>query len=262
MLNFLKKTKLHPYRAFSSGLSMAPGVEAALRAKYNMKDSSLDRYLQEQVIIVDEHDRFLGNLSLLESHLVENADQRNIIHRAFSVFIFNQKNELLLQQRSDGKMAFPGMWTNSVCSHPLFNFNEHADLLNGTKAGAKRRTNDELNQDLDLEKFKFVDKIYYKAQCNEFFWEHEVDYIFLLKENFDEDQVIEFNEREVQDVAWVGKDDLQSFMDSKTKQGQRFTPWFEHIRIRLLLNNFWNQVIEDRVMELDPKIVPVRNFNN
>lgn len=68
-LNFLSRTTLRlPYRAFSSGLSMAPGVEAALRAKYEMKDSSLDRYLREQVIIVDQHDRHLGNLSLLESH--------------------------------------------------------------------------------------------------------------------------------------------------------------------------------------------------
>lgn len=111
-------------RQLSSSTTLTKDLEDKLRQKYNIKDTSLDRYLKERIILVDTDDQQIGEMSLLESHLNENSIDKNMIHRAFSVFLFNENNQLLLQQRSKYKMAFPLLWANSCCSHPIINYNE------------------------------------------------------------------------------------------------------------------------------------------
>ena len=74
----------------------------------------------EQCILVDENDHEVGQASKRLCHLVDPKSGISPLHRAFSLFIFNQNNELLMQQRSDTKITFPGRWTNTCCSHPLF----------------------------------------------------------------------------------------------------------------------------------------------
>jgi len=86
---------------------------------YKIKDTSLDRYLTEQLIIVDEQDAEIGSTSLLEGHLTEKIFGENLTHRAFSLLLFDEDFNLLLQRRSSSKIAFPGYWGNSCCSHPL-----------------------------------------------------------------------------------------------------------------------------------------------
>ena len=73
--------------------------------------------LSDQLILVDKKDNEIGSLSKLNSHLKSQNNQHP--HRAFSVFLFNNKNELLLQQRSSKKVTFPLLWSNTCCSHPL-----------------------------------------------------------------------------------------------------------------------------------------------
>jgi hypothetical protein len=73
----------------------------------------------EKIIQVDENDDEIGELTKKEAHLLKNIEARNICHRAFSVFMFNSKNELLLQKRASVKITFKDMWTNSCCSHPM-----------------------------------------------------------------------------------------------------------------------------------------------
>ena len=85
---------------------------------------ALDPYqealLAEKCILVDENDREVGHASKKECHLKTSGNEgRTPLHRAFSLFMFNKNNELLLQQRSDTKVTFPGLWTNTCCSHPL-----------------------------------------------------------------------------------------------------------------------------------------------
>jgi len=78
------------------------------------------QYLSEQCIIVDQNDQVITYGTKEFCHLNENISKNGILHRAFSVFLFNQKNELLFQQRSSKKITFPNCWTNTCCSHPLY----------------------------------------------------------------------------------------------------------------------------------------------
>ena len=83
-------------------------------------DPIQEALLNEQCILVDENDHELGQASKRLCHLVDPKSGIAPLHRAFSLFIFNQNNELLMQQRSNTKITFPGRWTNTCCSHPLF----------------------------------------------------------------------------------------------------------------------------------------------
>lgn len=93
--------------------------------------------LEEQCILVDNHDRQNGFASKRECHRLVNGQIP--LHRAFSVFVFNTKDELLLQQRSSTKITFPDHYTNSCCSHPLYEIEHERNDIDGCKAAACRR---------------------------------------------------------------------------------------------------------------------------
>ena len=82
-------------------------------------DISQTNQLNDRLIYVDENDNVVGHVSKIDAHL-NSLNKANPYHRAFSAFIFNQNNELLIHQRSDKKITFPLYWTNSCCSHPLY----------------------------------------------------------------------------------------------------------------------------------------------
>ena len=252
-INLLK----HAQRNFH-GISKE--LEANLRQKYEMKDSSLDRYLEEKVILVNKTDDEVGNLSLLESHLTDNVEAKDQIHRAFSVFVFNQHNELLMQQRSATKMAFPLEWTNSCCSHPLHSLGENIDKQDGTEKAAIRRLFDEQNLKEKQEDLRIVDKIYYKALANEFFTENEIDYIFLYKRQF-ENNKIDFNTREVNDIAWVKREEFDTFYKEKLNKKEGFTPWFELIRKKGMIEHYWDKVIKNDIPILYEKNLNIVYFS-
>ena len=92
-------------------------------------DPVQEALLNEQCILVDENDQEIGQASKRQCHLIDRKSGISPLHRAFSLFIFNQNNELLMQQRSDTKITFPGRWTNTCCSHPLFVPQERDDSL-------------------------------------------------------------------------------------------------------------------------------------
>jgi isopentenyl-diphosphate delta-isomerase len=105
---------------------------------------------------------------------------KGLLHRAFSVFLFNDKNELLLQQRATEKITFPDLWTNTCCSHPLNVSNETGSTLTaavlGVKHAAQRKLEHELGikkEQVPLEKFHFLTRIHYKAPSNGQWGEHE-----------------------------------------------------------------------------------------
>jgi isopentenyl-diphosphate delta-isomerase len=106
--------------------------------------------------------------------------EKGLLHRAFSVFLFNSKNELLLQQRATEKITFPDMWTNTCCSHPLGIPGEGGvsleESIEGVKRAAQRKLDHELGikaAQVPLEKFRFLTRIHYKAASNEKWGEHE-----------------------------------------------------------------------------------------
>lgn len=105
---------------------------------------------------------------------------KGLLHRAFSVFLFNDKNELLLQQRASEKITFPDMWTNTCCSHPLHMASETGsnlpDAIRGVKNAARRKLDHELGikqEQVPFEDFHFLTRIHYKAPSDGQWGEHE-----------------------------------------------------------------------------------------
>lgn len=118
--------------------------------------------MEEQVILVDEQDREIGLLEKLEAHRL------GLLHRAFSVFIFNSKGELLLQQRALDKYHSPGLWTNTCCSHPRSG--------ESVLEAANRRLKEEMGLTTSLQPlFQFV----YHAEFNNGLIEHEYDHVLI-----------------------------------------------------------------------------------
>ena len=112
-------------------------------------------------------------------HLMTNID-KGLLHRAFSVFLFNSQNELLLQQRASEKITFPDMWTNTCCSHPLGVPGEGGAELKEAVMGVKRAAQRKLDHELGVKKaqvpienFKFLTRIHYKAPSDGKWGEHE-----------------------------------------------------------------------------------------
>lgn len=105
---------------------------------------------------------------------------KGLLHRAFSVFLFNDKNELLLQQRATEKITFPDMWTNTCCSHPLGIPGETGSTLSTAVEGVKRAAQRKLDHELGIKKeqvpiedFRFLTRIHYKAPSDGKWGEHE-----------------------------------------------------------------------------------------
>ncbi|KAG1181759.1 hypothetical protein G6F35_015802 [Rhizopus arrhizus] len=122
--------------------------------------------MEEMCIVIDENDKRIGADSKKTCHLMSNISS-GLLHRAFSVFLFDSQNRLLLQQRASEKITFPDMWTNTCCSHPL---NTPSELVEedqlGVRTAAQRKLEHELGippEQVPLEKFKYLTRIHYVA---------------------------------------------------------------------------------------------------
>ena len=161
--------------------------------------------MEEQVVVVSENDEILGLMEKMNAH------ENGILHRAFSVFLFNDNGEMLLQKRASGKYHSPNQWTNAVCSHPKID-ETYLD-------GAQRRLKEELGITTDLtEKFSFI----YKADVGQNLWEHELDHVFTgnYEGNF------ALNEEEVSEIRYISMQQLDEEMNANP---EKFTEWFKII---------------------------------
>ena len=161
--------------------------------------------MEEIVVLVIEIDEILGLMEKMQAH------RNGILHRAFSVFLFNDKGEMLLQKRASEKYHSPNQWTNACCSHPR----ENETYLDA----AKRRLNEELGINCELEeKFHFI----YKANVGDNLWEHELDRVFIGFYN----SKCQLNPEEVAEVRYISMEDLNQEMKQNPEQ---FTEWFKII---------------------------------
>merc|ERR1712146_202655 len=113
--------------------------------------------MKEMCILVDEHDHVIGESPKGVCHLNEKIAE-GMLHRAFSVFLFNHEGKLLLQQRASEKITFPNYWTNTCCSHPLATSDKaEMDEANaiGVKRAARRKIKQEMGLDVPIEKFEY-----------------------------------------------------------------------------------------------------------
>jgi isopentenyl-diphosphate delta-isomerase len=155
-----------------------------------------------EVILVNEHDEAVGTMEKLEAH------RKAVLHRAFSIFIFNDKGEMLLQQRAEDKYHSPGLWTNACCSHPAPGEDIHA--------AAVRRLEEELGFSVNIRPaFTFT----YKAIFTNGLTEHEYDHVFVGNYN----GPIKPDVNEVKDFKFINMDDLSQMLNEMPTQ---FTSWF------------------------------------
>lgn len=189
----------------------------------------------DECILVDENDRAVGHESKYNCHLWEKIESENWLHRAFSVFLFNSKYELLLQQRSATKVTFPLVWTNTCCSHPLYRESEliEENAL-GVRNAAQRKLLDELGipaQDVPVDQFTPLGRILYKAPSDGKWGEHELDYLLFIVRDVN----VNPNPDEVADIKYVNRDQLKELLRKADagEEGLKLSPWF-----RLVVDNF------------------------
>ena len=161
--------------------------------------------IEDKVILVDANDNQVGLMAKLEAH------EKGVLHRAFSVFIFNKKGELMLQRRALGKYHSPGLWTNTCCSHQR---EGESNIESG-----KRRLNEEMGFTTELtEKTSFI----YKAEFDNGLIEHEFDHI--LVGYFDNSPKI--NTKEVDSWKWMN---MENVKDDIKVHSNNYTVWFKII---------------------------------
>ncbi|WP_353131992.1 isopentenyl-diphosphate Delta-isomerase [Pseudopedobacter sp.] len=161
--------------------------------------------MEEQVILVNEKDEAIGVLEKMEAHLQPR------LHRAFSVCLFNDRREMLLQRRALNKYHCGGLWTNTCCSHPR----PKEDTINA----ANRRLMEEMGIITDLtEVFDFT----YQAEFNNGLFEYEFDHVFFG--TFSGSPLI--NTEEVEDWKYLSLDKIEAeFLE----HAEKYTPWFKLI---------------------------------
>jgi isopentenyl-diphosphate delta-isomerase len=157
----------------------------------------------EYVILVDPLDNELGTMEKMEAH------EKGLLHRAFSVFLFNSQGDMLLQKRALGKYHSPGLWTNACCSHPRL-----GELV---EDAAKRRLVEEMGIHASIE-FSF--QFSYEAKLDQGLTEHELDHVYIgIYEG-----VINPNEQEVSDYLYMPIEDVKNRMEQSPED---FTVWFK-----------------------------------
>ncbi len=218
-----------------------PSVKIDDNLKQVLIDTSADTeqmsLMSEAVIVVDENDHKIGSASKVAAH--HNA---GLLHRAFSVLLFDSNNRLLLQKRADDKVTFPGVWANSCCSHPL-NSMEETELKDslGVKRAAVRKLHQELGIDperIKLDDFHFVTKMMYSARMNEDWIEREIDHILIIQADIE----LAINHNEVSEVKWVSRDELASMLVGDVEFDGEIAPWFRCIASRLMTDDWWKGV--------------------
>lgn len=158
--------------------------------------------MKQEVILVNENDESIGTAGKMEVH------EKGLLHRAFSVFIFNHNGEMLLQQRAMNKYHSAGLWTNTCCSHPM----PGEDIA----VAAVRRLREEMGFETPLKKiFDFV----YRADLENGLTEYEFDHVFIGEY---EGQV-RFSNEEVMDIAYLP---VKEIMKSIEQEPGNYTTWF------------------------------------
>ena len=232
-----------------------PSVEIDENLQQMLMDNSADSeqiaLMSEAVILVDENDSAIGSASKVSAHY-----QAGLLHRAFSVLMFDREGRLLLQKRADDKVTFPGVWANSCCSHPLSSDTE-SELIDasGVKRAAIRKLHQELGispDELSLDDFHFVTKMMYSARMNADWIEREIDHILVIQADVD----IKINQNEVSEIKWVSKQELRQILAGDIDIGGEIAPWFRCIAERVMTDEWWDSIGNlDRIVELRDDLI-------
>ncbi|ATA90384.1 isopentenyl-diphosphate Delta-isomerase [Capnocytophaga stomatis] len=174
--------------------------------------------MEEKVILVDEQNNPIGLMPKLEAH------EKALLHRAFSVFVMNQKGEVMLQQRALHKYHSPGLWTNTCCSHQREN-------ETNVEAG-KRRLQEEMGFTTELtDVISFI----YKAPFDNGLTEHEYDHVLLGY--YEENPNI--NTEEVANWKWELPENIKKDIEQNP---QKYTEWF-----KIIFEKFYDYLFDKKI---------------
>ena len=176
---------------------------------------------EDLLVLVDEADREIGTLPKTAGHLGAGT-----LHRAFSVFLFDEQGRVLIQQRAPGKMLWPGYWSNSCCSHP-----RPGETV---EAAGRRRVHEELHVDCRLD---FLYKFRYQARFGEVGSEHELCYVYA---GYPRGTLV-VDPMEIADHRWISPDDLTREIAA---QPERFSPWMK-LEWQRITMDFLAQIRQD-----------------
>lgn len=156
----------------------------------------------EEIVLVNIDDEIVGSGEKLEVH------RRGLLHRAFSIFVINDKGQMLIQKRNENKYHSGGLWTNSCCSHQRVN-EELEEAIH-------RRLQEEMGFDCELQEcFDFV----YRTVFEDMLVEYELDHVYVGKYNGE----VFLNENEASEFMWISLDDLKNKL---LTEPHNFTVWF------------------------------------
>ena len=177
---------------------------------------------EEKVVLVDLKDQQLGTMGKMEAH------EKTVLHRAFSIFILNSNQELLLQQRAFGKYHSPGLWTNTCCSH-------QREGESNLEAG-NRRMMEEMGMTVPLQElFTFI----YKASFDNGLTEHERVSVFSI--HVETPPPMDLNPDEVMEVRWINYHALKAEVQTDP---DKFTPW-----LKIYLNEHSDRIFDAKLLK-------------
>jgi isopentenyl-diphosphate delta-isomerase len=185
-----------------------------------MNNEKIVSFIDEPLILVDENDNETGYMSKELCHQGE-----GILHRAFSIFIFNDKKDLLLQIRSSDKLLWADYWSNTVCSHP-----RKGETI---EIAAQRRLDDEMGIQADL---KWLFKFQYQAKFKQIGSENELCHVFIGKHN----GLYYPNPNEIKDLMLIPFEEVEAEIKKNEKY---YTPWFK-IEWKKIISDYKNEIIK------------------
>jgi isopentenyl-diphosphate Delta-isomerase len=179
--------------------------------------------MKKNVILVNENDGVTGSMEKLEAH------KKGLLHRAFSIFVFNRNGEMLMQRRAINKYHSGGLWTNACCSHPQPD--------EETSEAAKRRLKEEMGFEIPVTKiFDFV----YRTEFDNGLTEYEFDHVFVGEYG----GKVDYDKEEVMDTCYKS---MQEVSDSLKSHPEQYTTWF-HLAFPKI-ETWWNEVYKTRVAQ-------------
>jgi isopentenyl-diphosphate delta-isomerase len=203
---------------FKESLTVVPAAELGALIFFRTFERLIKTMTEEKVILVNEQDEPVGLMNKLEAH------EKAVLHRAFSVFVLNSKNEIMLQQRAHHKYHSPLLWTNTCCSH-------QRDGETNIQAGT-RRLYEEMGFKTELkELFHFI----YKAPFDNGLTEHELDHVMIGY--YDEEPQI--NPEEVESWKWMC---IEAVRQDMIQNPDIYTVWF-----KIIFDEFYHYLEEHKI---------------
>ncbi len=191
-------------------------------------ESLQSEMMSESLIVVNEEDQVLGSMDKLGCHLGD-----GVLHRAFSILLFDENDRLLVQKRASDKITFPSVWANSCCSHPLNNDTESDG--NGVKNAAVRKMSQELGVaegKVHLDEIFPITRMLYRARQDDDWVEYELDHILFARTS--SDLPMQPNPNEISELRWISRDELDDWISNGPDDGGIVAPWFRCIAEQIL----------------------------